>query len=584
MWWNKREAGVDGEDGPSEEGLDEFHRDSANAGHHRTSSVPSKKSRLGGTSRQTFVGSKSLTGKRSTKKRSKSAHNLLSGEGANEDEGNTGFEVSLENLLPPESPLRKSSPNGTPKKIPLPPTTQSNSNIPVRSTDAVVSFETEASLRQKVTRNQYSVHQWPALSAKKHTQTVMPSVMLKPNKYHRVSFTPVTNRESGTTFDDVLFLLRSHEVVDEMTSIKQEMKRMDLELQALQSDRQKLEEMAETLAAPEPSEPSLLDESNSGTMPQEWDPNALLAAPRGTATTSSAAATAQQIQNDVATTNTITPEQRSLLETWRGASLTVFFHDKSVTETLANKCGVKNHVLAKFKESPRNNILELSPDTCREGGAATTISHLALLCKESGGEIGFFLGRDQGKSMFAGHLPDRLYRRMQDTGMNPKTTASEIAYLSVGPLDYYYAEFKSGEVWWGSATDDRAFTTLCQEWDIYRVVFGPPLVLDDYEQNSQTILPWVIISRDGRAAWKNLPARLDNLLSSRMANQAGIAEVSLGSGDSYFCRFLDGSIDYCLPAAQAQIVAELESRGHSITSVTLHPELSQDFIIRSANY
>mmetsp|Transcript_19478 Transcript_19478/g.53595 ORF Transcript_19478/g.53595 Transcript_19478/m.53595 type:complete len:189 (-) Transcript_19478:268-834(-) len=185
---------------------------------------------------------------------------------------------------------------------------------------------------------------------------------------------------------------------------------------------------------------------------------------------------------------------------------------------------------------------------------------------------------------------------MQDSGRNPRQSSSELTFLAVGPMDYYYAEFRSGEAWWGSSTDDRAFQTICNEWDVHRVVFGPAWAMDDFDSATTTtsssssadkttahaqIVPWIIVSRDGRAAWRNIPARLEALLNRRMANQAGIAEVSLGSGDAYFCRFLDGTIDYCLPAQQAAVAHELELRGLTITNIALHPELSNGFVIRS---
>jgi hypothetical protein len=58
------------------------------------------------------------------------------------------------------------------------------------------------------------------------------------------------------------------------------------------------------------------------------------------------------------------------------------------------------------------------------------------------------------------------------------------------------------------------------------------------------------------------------------------AEVSLGPGGSYFIRFLDGTVDYCLPAEIAEVCEDIERRGGEITNITLHPEISHDFVIR----
>jgi hypothetical protein len=56
--------------------------------------------------------------------------------------------------------------------------------------------------------------------------------------------------------------------------------------------------------------------------------------------------------------------------------------------------------------------------------------------------------------------------------------------------------------------------------------------------------------------------------------------VSLGPGSSYFIRFLDDTIDYCLPAEIAQACELIERQGGRITDIALHPEISHDFMIR----
>ncbi|OEU20662.1 hypothetical protein FRACYDRAFT_267721 [Fragilariopsis cylindrus CCMP1102] len=133
-------------------------------------------------------------------------------------------------------------------------------------------------------------------------------------------------------------------------------------------------------------------------------------------------------------------------------------------------------------------------------------------------------------------------------------------------------------------------------WNVYRVAFGPieSVKHDNHELQIPTAQPsekkhndkaistnsWIILSHDGRAAWKNLPSRLSNKLEERLANRAAPVEVSLGPGDSYFVRFLDGSIDYCLPAKVARVCERIEQRGGTITNISLHPDISHDFVIR----
>ena len=199
--------------------------------------------------------------------------------------------------------------------------------------------------------------------------------------------------------------------------------------------------------------------------------------------------------------------------------------------------------------------------------------------KISNSNSSFFFSRDTGKSQTWGHISAKLYRRINQAG-SAGHEISDIVYLSTGPHGCYYVEFRSGEVWWGNAVDDNDFLRILEEWDVYRVVFGPIEVFEDESGNSQIANSWIIIGRDGRAAWKNLPSRLHHRLESRLANWAAPAEVSLGPGDSYFVRFLDGSIDYCLPAEVARVCDHIERYGGSITEIALHPEISHDFLIR----
>ena len=75
----------------------------------------------------------------------------------------------------------------------------------------------------------------------------------------------------------------------------------------------------------------------------------------------------------------------------------------------------------------------------------------------------------------------------------------------------------------------------------------------------------------------NLRAQSHRTLEERMASEAAPVDVSLGFGDSYFVRFLDGTCDYCLAAHVADVIA---SRSLDVTSVYLHPDLPNDFVLR----
>jgi hypothetical protein len=144
----------------------------------------------------------------------------------------------------------------------------------------------------------------------------------------------------------------------------------------------------------------------------------------------------------------------------------------------------------------------------------------------------------------------------------------------------YYAEFRSGERWWGAAAEDTEFDALCAAWDVGRVAFGPGSSLVDGAGREHRTTSWIVLARDGRVAWKGVPSRLHGRLERRLASEAAPVEASLGAGGSYFVRFADGAVDYCLPAAAARACRELEAGGASITSVALHAELPHDFIVR----
>lgn len=356
-------------------------------------------------------------------------------------------------------------------------------------------------------------------------------------------------------FDDVLFLLRSHQVRNEISSVRAELGLLDKEIKALEGDRGKMEQMALKIGGGKQADDD-----------DDWDINRTLSHGK------------------------ISQGQRTLLQEQRGLLLTVNLHNEQARETFLTKCGASATLLRtlqqKAKKSSRPNdpslaLVCLTPDNCRDGGAATTIQNVALM-QGATCESAFFISRDKGKSFYWGHLPDRLFRRMKNAGLDPKRHASDLVYVATGAYGCYYAEFRSGERWWGSVSDDMEFDKICAdpEWDVHRVAFGPCVTLTDHYGLKNVSPSWVILSRDGRVAWKNLPARLNNLLERRLASEAAPVEVSLGSGGSYFVRFLDGTVDYCLPLAAAKVVQDLEHKGTVITSVAMHCELPNDFIIR----
>ena len=353
--------------------------------------------------------------------------------------------------------------------------------------------------------------------------------------------------KNSALVQDAIALLQQHDVTDELECVKQELSLLDVEISALQADRDDIEKSSMRVAI-----------SASDTQEGEKPPLALH----------------WEISHKLLKGNLTDSERKSLQEA-RGSSLTVSLHSKSVRDAFFSYCGYK----PSGGSSKTSSFVTLSPHFCATDGEASTIQHISLLMGLP--EVGFLLSRDESKSSFYGRLPNRLFRRMQSHGMNPKSGAGEILYLSSGPLGCYYVEFRSGDCWWGTSVDDDQdddeFCAICREWDVSRVVFGPGDSIEDPSGHVYRATSWIILARNGRAAWKNIPSRLHHLLEGRMASEAAPAEVALGYGDSYFVRFLDGTVDYCLPAHVADVI---EKRQLDVTSVYLHPGLAQDVVLR----
>lgn len=418
--------------------------------------------------------------------------------------------------------------------------------------------------RLKVYRTQYSNAYWPALDKKKAQDPTSPTVgdsdsVVLTSRPHRVPLTAKPFSTATMLYEDVLFLLQNHQVVDEITSVREELSRMNSEIEALEEDRVLLDKKRLQL----PGKPNHEDVASHGAA-NAWEVHRLLLHK-----------SKQQHHQRLSAAD------RDQLQDKRGLSLTFCLHNEKAKESFLVKCGAIASIFRaagskRYQDTSTTttaaattaDVVTLDPENCRDGGAAATIQHVQLL-KGSG----YFLSRDNGKAYHWGHLPEKLHRRMKSAGMD----SNDLIYLSTGPLSCYYAEFRSGESWWGTPPEDADFHAVCSEWNVYRVAFGSTKILD---AKQRTVTSWIILGRDGRVAWKNLPVRLHHKLESRMANQAAPAEISLGSGDSFFIRFLDGSIDFSLPANVAGVCRKMVQQGISITSVSLHPEVSHDFVIR----
>jgi hypothetical protein len=356
------------------------------------------------------------------------------------------------------------------------------------------------------------------------------------SRNHRIPLFKTEREKPAMLFDDVLFLLRSYEVVDELTCVKDELSLMDLEMTAIRSDREDITEMVDKDDLDDPLTGSITPSIFSKMGFRSWDTHRQLLV--RTASNS--------IQHE-----SFSHMMRSQLQNERGLNFTVSIRNPKALESLMSKCGCKVSFLSQIIGSSSNSDVTLiSPQSCRDGGAGATIQHLELISvplndSDAVKTPSFVLTRDNAKSYHYERLPEHLFRRMENQGESSHY-ADNLIYLSTGPLGSYYAEFRNGEQWWGSAfrDDNFEFDTICRDWDIHRVVFGPLTFFDSgREEHSKQFLTtsWIILARDGKVAWKNVPVRLHNKLSNRLASESAPIEVSLGFGGAYFIRFLDGT-------------------------------------------
>jgi hypothetical protein len=385
---------------------------------------------------------------------------------------------------------------------------------------------------------------------------------------HRV---PIGNHVNTQTFDDTLFLLRSYEVFDERKCVEEEIANVSSEIDALEQDRADLLQKVSFISLVNSSsldDPDTVAPNNESTNNNtQWkDANRLLAR-----------------------AHNLSHKERVQLQEERGLYLTVCMYDAESRDALFEKCGVINSFSKQLKQhfflyESSSTIKEVGPQDYPDGGGLATIQQIAFMkASTSDDSLSFVVGKDKDKSLVHGNIPDTLFMRIKRMGLDLKQHVAEIVYLATGPMGSYYAEFRNGACWWGIPGDDDDFDTVCNDakWDVARVAFGPCIILYDAHQQPHYVNSWIIIGRNGRVAWKNVPSRLHNLLERRLSSAPACCEVALGSVGSYFVRFVDGTVDYCLPAEPARVCRSLEESGATIMSMSLHPELTHDFVIRS---
>lgn len=413
------------------------------------------------------------------------------------------------------------------------------------ATSHLLSIEYLMAGRRKVHRSQYAFHNWS--TAVISPLTTQSSESFVP-RLHRIplSGTVQSNVKASPSFlSESLSLLRRHDVSSELHCLEEEIKLLDVEIIALKKDKADMEGYCRRLTTMNSEESKQISDTNV-------DPHHQL----------------------LGGASNLPLLEKTKFQEERGVCFTLRLSNENCRDFFLSKCGFKASFFSQFVPGTNSTWpITLTKENCGEDGPAASIQHITLVSDDS-----LFWSLDCAKSFHHGRLPERLFRRLQS---NQNMSQNQLLYVATGPQGSYYAEFRSGEAVWGIVSDSSAegdeFAALCSDWSISRVAFGPCYVVHDENGNVHKTASWVILSRDGRAAWKNVPSRLHRLLEDRMASQAAPLEVSLGYGDSYFVRFLDGTVDYCLPAHIASVIEEGKL---NVTSISLHPELPNDFVLR----
>ncbi len=272
--------------------------------------------------------------------------------------------------------------------------------------------------------------------------------------------------------------------------------------------------------------------------------------------------------------NEITDKYRRQLQKKRGNQFVIFFEDPTVQNKLCSSCNVKSDRLSKLQKIKSDSLGKSLKDENNYGSTNIDDARHAVITS-SNEASSFFLSRDNGTANWHGRFPSKLWDRAKRENMK----VSSIRYLVVGPGGSYFTQFSTGECWWGISQLDTDFHKYMNSLEVCRVAFGTFANYIYVGEASTIHTSWVIIGKDGRCVWKNIPSGLHNLLLSRTSNDAAPCEVSLGKGDSYFIKFLDGVTNYCLPAGLASTYEQIESMGGEIRNVSFNSQ-SYDYIIR----
>jgi len=268
----------------------------------------------------------------------------------------------------------------------------------------------------------------------------------------------------------------------------------------------------------------------------------------------------------------ISLHERIYLQKRRGEYIHAGFTDPDKAKNFAMKCrgnrkgGYQSDLVTQMAKTCLYKISYVS-------STALNVRNIAITMRDDCAS--FFVSKDDGKAYYDNAVPARLTERIENVYTDPKGHTGTIRYLSCGPNGSYYAELASGLVFWRTCPCDEKFHSCLTsvQSNVHRVAFG----------SFDTDNSWIIVTKDGDVIWRNIPCRLSEKLRSRTPDMPSVSEISLGGEGCYFIRFLDGEVDYCLPAFIDELVAKLLQNGAEINSIALHPESADNFIIRHSS-
>eukprot|EP00533_Pseudo-nitzschia_delicatissima_P010059 CAMPEP_0116102152 /NCGR_PEP_ID=MMETSP0327-20121206/13193_1 /TAXON_ID=44447 /ORGANISM="Pseudo-nitzschia delicatissima, Strain B596" /LENGTH=577 /DNA_ID=CAMNT_0003594165 /DNA_START=99 /DNA_END=1835 /DNA_ORIENTATION=- len=426
----------------------------------------------------------------------------------------------------------------------------------------IISLKEQILVRQRVFKSQFSTQ----LSASNNDAYSAANTKKWKPKRHRIPLLGIT--PAAADYASALQLLKTTPLIDERTAVEKELKFMEAEISNLEQDRIWLEQSVQSTSF-NSGKPYAGSDSNKENAMVTWDAHTLL-------------------KNDATKKQPLPISERTALQKQRGNCLTIHLSNNRTQERFVLAFGGKQNLRTTHLFRSDESIITLAPTSSSSTtSGATTLQYINLISStnKAASNGGLYFSQDLGKSQTIGHLPSKICQRLGDNELD----VADLAYLSTGSRGCYFTKFQSGESWWGSAIRDADFYNILNSWDVYRVAFGPMKTIENSQLEQAPGKPsklhttatlvnsWIVLSHDGKAAWKNLPSRLSKKLE---LYSAAPVEVSLGIGDSYFVRFLDGTIDYSLPSKIARVCERIEERGGKITNISLHPDISNDFVVR----